>query len=117
MSWENTLKKKLELNEEEMTIGFGRDKRRFTPEELKERAQKLLDKYEKIEGAGLYGFIEPSPFVFSKEYGEIDKLLQRIVERLEDASGLTAEMEEEDRQRMSHPDYNPDFQSNEPYFY
>ena len=104
MSWENTLKKKLELNEEEMMQGFGKNKKRLTPEELKKEAQKLLDKYKKFEGA-LYTFIEPSPFVFGKEYNEIDEALYRIVKRLEDASGLTAEMEEEERQEMSHPDY------------
>jgi len=110
MSWENTLKKKLELNEEEMMQGFGKDKKRLTPEELKKEAERMLDEYDEFGGA-LSAFIETSPFVFAKDQEEIYEALSRIVERLEDASGFTAELEEKNRQRMSHPDYNPDFQT------
>jgi|TARA_R100000149_G_scaffold5127_1_gene1426 sugar-specific transcriptional regulator TrmB len=114
MSWENTLKKKLELNEEEMMQGFGKNKKRLTPEELKKEAQRMLDEYEKFAGA-LSDFTMASPFVFAKDQKEINEALDRIVERLEDTSGLTAEMEEEARQEMSHPDYIDYAMRNDPY--
>tara|TARA_R100000995_G_scaffold35555_1_gene16280 strand:- start:35402 stop:35686 length:285 start_codon:yes stop_codon:yes gene_type:complete len=87
-----------ELNEEEMMQGFGRNAERLTPEELKKEAQRMLDEYEKFAGA-MSEFIEISPFVFPEEHDRINDLFSTIEQRLEDTSGLTAEMEEEDRQR------------------
>ena len=49
--------------------------------------------------------IEPCAFMFSEEYDELMSILDKLAKRVRVWNGDTDEVEEEERQEMSHPDY------------
>ena len=88
-----------DLNADYLTWGFGRDKRPLTDEELFSESTDFLIKVKDAMS------IEPCAFMHSEEYDELMGVLDKLVKRVEDWDGYTDEVEEEERQEMSHPDY------------
>ena len=88
-----------DLNPYYLTWGFGRDKRPLTDEELFSESTDFL-----IKVKGAMG-IEPCAFMHSEEHDELMGILDKLAKRVEDWNGDTDEVEELERQEMSHPDY------------